>query len=279
MEIYFKDTASMEAFKKIATQEILDTAKIGVWLPPKAEADAKWAAAVAWGQQRAMVSDDESESESEDTGARTSADERWEKHCAEVRAKKAAPAVVNTTVPSGPLRTDNEADIEKVMKEMHMDWQDAWTYIRCIELEEGASICCSEECEDNDSAIDELVYSAQIGKAKRNARRRAMGRATSDNEDEDKTVEETKPYVAPPRIRYADHYWPYARCKNIVREIMGANKVIPRSHFELLTYIANIKRVSLETLKKTSPFEYFKGDARVTKTLTAMSYKGLCRGY
>lgn len=33
MEIYFKDAASMEAFKKIATQEILDTAKIGVWLP------------------------------------------------------------------------------------------------------------------------------------------------------------------------------------------------------------------------------------------------------
>jgi hypothetical protein len=114
-----------------------------------------------------------------------------------------------------------------------------------------------------------------MGKAKRNARRRAEGRPTSDDEDED-TDED---YSPPPRIRDAERYWPYARCKNIVQEIMGPTKTIPRSHFELLTYIAGIKGVSLETLKKTNPFEYFKGDGRVTKTLSVLSYKGMCNSY
>jgi len=84
-----------------------------------------------------------------------------------------------------PLSSDNDADIKKVMKEMRMDWEDAWIYIRCIELEDGASICCSEECEDHSSAIDELVESAKIGKKKRNARRLAAGRPVSDDDDTD----------------------------------------------------------------------------------------------
>jgi hypothetical protein len=96
-------------------------------------------------------------------------------------------AELAATVREAALSTDNEEDITKIMKEMHMDWQDAWTYIRCIELEEGASICCSEECEDHGSAIDELVYSAQLGEAKRNARRRAAGRPVSDEDTDDES--------------------------------------------------------------------------------------------
>jgi len=80
------------------------------------------------------------------------------------------------------LSSDNDADIKKVMKEAGVDWLEAWTYIRCLELEEGASICCSEECEDHDSAIDELVEAAQVGKEKRNARRAAAGRPVSEDE-------------------------------------------------------------------------------------------------
>jgi hypothetical protein len=80
------------------------------------------------------------------------------------------------------LSTENDADIKKVMKELGMDWEQAWIYIRCLELEEGASICCSEECEDHDSAIDELVEAAQVGKKKRNARRAAAGRPVSEDE-------------------------------------------------------------------------------------------------
>lgn len=56
-----------------------------------------------------------------------------------------------------------------------MDWQDAWTFIRCEELEDGASICCSEECEEHDSAILELVMAAEAGTEKRKARQ--SGRA------------------------------------------------------------------------------------------------------
>jgi len=265
MEIYFKDAASMEAFKKIATQEILNTAKIGVWLPQ-----------LTLTQPATTATAVEDEDEDNDEAA-----------------------VVNDTVPEQPLRSDNDADIRKVMKEMRMNWEDAWTFIRCMELEDGASICCSEECEGHSSAMDELVESAQIGKKKRNARRRAMGRATSDDEgenednededededednddeDEDEDNEETKAYVPPPRIRDAEYYWPYARCKNIVQEIMGAHKTIPRSHFELLTYIAGLKGVSLDELKKTNPFNYFKDDKRVAKTLSALSYKGMCHSY
>jgi len=245
MEIYFKDAASMEAFKKIATQEILDTAKIGVWLPQLTLTQpATTAAAVE------ATEDDEDDEDA---------------------------AVVNDTVPAKPLSTENEADIRKVMKEMRMNWEDAWIFIRCIELEDGASICCSEECEDHDSAVAELGESAQIGKAKRKARYRTMGRVTSDDEGEGN--EETKAYVPPPRIRDAEYYWPYARCKNIVQEIMGAHKTIPRSHFELLTYIAGLKGVSLDELKKTNPFNYFKDDKRVAKTLGALSYKGMCHSY
>jgi hypothetical protein len=79
-----------------------------------------------------------------------------------------------------------------------------------------------------------------------------------------------EPYKAPPRVRDADHFWPYMRCKNIVRELMR-NKKIPTSHYGLLEYIAKIKRVSIETLKKTNPHIYFKGDLRVAKVLNFMS--------
>ena len=89
------------------------------------------------------------------------------------------------TVKEAPLSSDNDADIKKVMKEMRMNWEDAWTYIRCIELEDGASICCSEECEDHSSAIDELVESAKIGKKNRNARRLGEGRPVSDDDGTD----------------------------------------------------------------------------------------------
>ena len=130
-------------------------------------------------------------------------------------------------------------------------------YVRCEELEDGESICCSEECEGHSSAMTVLVEAARRGKEKRNARRRAQGRRVSDcDEDEDH-----ENYVAPPRVRDAERHWPYMRCKNIVKALYRSQyknpKDMPRSHHALLEYFASFKKVPLDELKRMSPVEYF----------------------
>jgi hypothetical protein len=95
------------------------------------------------------------------------------------------------------LNSSSDADVRKVMKMMKMNWEDAWTYIRCQELEDGASICCSEECEEHDSAVLELVMAAEAGAEKREARQ--SGRALeapareAPEESEESDTSETSP--------------------------------------------------------------------------------------
>jgi hypothetical protein len=73
------------------------------------------------------------------------------------------------------LNSSSDADVKRIMKEKKMDWVEAWTYIRCLELQDGASICCSEEDEEHESSILELVVAADLGAEKRAARQ--SGRA------------------------------------------------------------------------------------------------------
>ena len=77
-------------------------------------------------------------------------------------------------------------------------------------------------------------------------------------------------YKRPPRVRDAERFWPYMRCKNIVRLLMRGKK-IPTSHYGLLEYISKIKKVSIQDLKNISPQDYFKGDTRVAKVINYVS--------
>lgn len=83
------------------------------------------------------------------------------------------------------MRTATDENVKRLMRKKRIDWEEAWTELRCLELEDGDSICCSEECEGNDSAIDELVWAAEAGKKKRKERRVAQGRPVSPDQTEE----------------------------------------------------------------------------------------------
>jgi len=86
------------------------------------------------------------------------------------------------------------------------------------------------------------------------------------------TVE--KRYVPPPRVRDAETHWPYARCKNIVKVIYHHKRIygnIPTSHHALLEYIAGIRKVSIDELKKTNPRDYFKDQPYIPWIRRALS--------
>ena len=98
-----------------------------------------------------------------------------------VPAVATVPAV--PAVPEEPeMRTATEKNIRRLMKERRIDYEAAWMELRCKELEDGDSICCTEECSDRSSAEDDLVEAARRGKEKRNARRAAAGRPVSEDE-------------------------------------------------------------------------------------------------
>jgi hypothetical protein len=171
------------------------------------------------------------------------------------------------------MRTATDENIKRVMKMARVDWETAWTHLRCLELEDGESICCTEECSDREEAIEELVEAARRGKKKRNARRKAAGRQVSDDEASEDKDSSKKPYVAPPKVRDAEKFWPFMRCKNVAWALQGgwANKPIPRNHHALLEHIAKAAKVSVEVLKKTSARELFKDNFRVMSALDKSS--------
>ena len=104
-----------------------------------------------------------------------------------------------------------------------------------------------------------------------------LEKKTAQNTVVKKTVQNTvvkkTVYEPPPRVR-DEGQWPYMRCKNIVRALYkiyrNYNK-IPRSHYALLEYIAKLKKVSVEDLKKTSVVEYFKKDPNLSVVLSVLS--------
>jgi len=81
--------------------------------------------------------------------------------------------------PLHDMRTVSDENIRRLMKLKRIGWEKAWEELRCMELEDGDSICCTEECSDRDEAIEELVEAARRGKKKRNARRAGAGRPVS----------------------------------------------------------------------------------------------------
>jgi hypothetical protein len=171
------------------------------------------------------------------------------------------------------MRTATDENIRRLMKKERIGWEAAWMELRCKELEDGDSICCTEECSDRSSAEDDLVEAARRGKEKRNARRRASGRQVSEDETYEDKDSSKKPYIAPPKVRDAEFNWPFMRCKNVAnayKKSMGSscwNDKIPRNHHGLLEYIATKKKISVETLKKTNPRELFKDNFYVINAL------------
>ena len=98
--------------------------------------------------------------------------------------------------------------------------------------------------------------------------------SAQEETQEETHQEETQctPYVPPPRVRDADRYWPYMRCKNVARALMPYNydfkaAPLPRSHHALLEFIANKANMSVELLKKTNPKNIFRNNLEVDKVL------------
>jgi hypothetical protein len=159
------------------------------------------------------------------------------------------------------MRTSTDENALKLARQMGIDWEEAWTILRSRELEDGASIVCSEECEGHSSAMDELVAAARRGKKKRRERR---GYASEEEEKEKEKV----PYVPPPKVRDAEQFWPFMRCKNVANVLCRyGSEPIPRNHHGLLQNIAKIAKMSVEDLKKTSPWVLFKDNYRVMGVL------------
>jgi hypothetical protein len=169
------------------------------------------------------------------------------------------------------MRTVTDENIKRLVKEKGLDWEEAWKELRCKELEDGDSICCTEECSDRDEADEDLVEAARRGKKNRAARRKAAGCHVSyedkASEGQDSVVK--APYIAPPKVRDAEFNWPFMRCKNVANALQGvwAKKPIPRNHHALLEHIAKAAKVSVETLKQTSARELFKDNYLVIKAL------------
>ena len=188
------------------------------------------------------------------------------------RAAKFATAPANEVVQQEPeMRTATDENVERLMRKKRIDWVAAWTELRCKELEDGSSVCCSEECEGHDSAIDELVWAAEAGKEERKKRRIAQGRPGSPDVSETKDSVKA-PYVAPPRVLDAELNWPFMRCKNVVKALQHSRAMSfygdpPKNHHGLLEYIAKVAKVSVEVLKKTSPRDLFKDNYIVMHAL------------
>lgn len=181
----------------------------------------------------------------------------------------------NQVVSTEPeMRTATDENVARLVRQKRIGWEEAWTELRCKELEDGDSVCCSEECEGNDSAIDELVWAAEAGKKKRNERRISEGRPVSPDQAEEEDSAKA-PYVAPPRVRDAERNWPFMRCKNVVKALERSQprwnyrEPLPKNHHGLLEHIAKVTKVSVEVLKRTSPRDLFKDNHYI---LIALGY-------
>jgi hypothetical protein len=172
------------------------------------------------------------------------------------------------------MRKATDKNIKRLMKEEGLDEIQAWTQLRCLELEDGASICCSEECSDRDEADEDLCAAYRRGDEKRAARHRTQGKQVWKRPEEEEVKDSVvvTPYVAPPKVRDAEFNWPFMRCKNVVNALQRSQATWmygnpPKNHHGLLEYIAKIAKLDVETLKNTSPHEVFKGNYYITQAL------------
>ena len=118
------------------------------------------------------------------------------------------------------MRTATDENIRRLMKKERISWHAAWMELRCKELEDGASICCTEECSDRSSAEDDLVEAARRGKKKREAR---SGKAVSEDEEVAEKEEPEMRRVTDENIKRLmkkkgldwEEAWKQLRCKEL----------------------------------------------------------------
>ena len=73
--------------------------------------------------------------------------------------------------------------------------------------------------------------------------------------------EQVRTYVPPPRVRDAERFWPYMRCKNLAKEIFKKEHYKQlRSHHALIEAIAKRYNKTVEELKNTSPRDLIVND-------------------
>jgi len=84
-------------------------------------------------------------------------------------------------------------------------------------------------------------------------------------------------YTPPPRIKGADDMWSFMACKEIVKRISWGwdTKINYRSHFALLTYLANRYSLTVDTLVKKNPIELI-GHGTIKDALGWNTYNRLC---
>lgn len=135
-------------------------------------------------------------------------------------------------------------NIEWMMSKYNLSREEAWSKIDAYNAKYGTSTAKSDS---DQSEAQEILEAAE---------KNAMKRQSN-------YTESVKPYVPPPRVRDAEEFWPYMRCKNVVKAIICytySNEQVPRSHYALLTYIAKYKGISVEALKKTHPADLFESN-------------------
>jgi len=97
------------------------------------------------------------------------------------------------------------------------------------------------------------------------------GQWTKENYDLSAENKEGKlAYTSPPRVKDAENYWPFMRCKNVAKAL---NKhtyrrySLPRSHYHLLEYLARNFKITVEELKKTNPHNLLQNNPEVLKVI------------
>jgi hypothetical protein len=75
-------------------------------------------------------------------------------------------------------------------------------------------------------------------------------------------------YIPPPRVQGADYMWSFMLCKSVVRGLTWAygTKINFRSHYALLTLLANRYKMSIDQLVKTNPLTLI-GDSYMAKRM------------
>ena len=96
---------------------------------------------------------------------------------------------------------------------------------------------------------------------------------------EDGQWTESEAYIHPPRVKDAERFWPFMRCKNVVRLLKGPDEVIPRSHSGLLDYIAKKFNISVDTLKQRDPRILLKNTPAFESVSHAILGTGYWTGY
>jgi hypothetical protein len=84
-------------------------------------------------------------------------------------------------------------------------------------------------------------------------------------------------YVPPPRIKEAEHMWPFMVCKSIVRGLSWSygTKINYRSHYALLTLLADRYNKTVDELVKINPVIFIGCPYKAKRLLGTHTYNKL----